>query len=115
MARPSTAYCALLPNDHPPDYVLLATGRIVPAVAYPLASKRLRAPQPPRDTSRAGGTEPADAGAGAAERARHVRLRPELKSWSPGRIRHALHRMFPLSAPPCRRRPLPSTSWARPC
>jgi hypothetical protein len=43
MARPGTAYRALLPHDHPPDYALLATGRLVPAGAGPLASKRLRA------------------------------------------------------------------------
>ena len=40
MARPGTAYRTILPHDPPPDYALLATGRLVPAGADPQASKR---------------------------------------------------------------------------
>ena len=43
MARPGTAYRALLPHDPPPDYALLATGRLLPPGTDPPASKRLRA------------------------------------------------------------------------
>ena len=37
MARPGTAYRALLPHDPPPAYALLATGRLVLPAADPPA------------------------------------------------------------------------------
>ena len=43
MARPGTAHRAPLPHHPPPDYALLATGRLVLPGAGPLAAKRRRA------------------------------------------------------------------------